>query len=870
MRPLTKTLITALIGTAWIAPAAYALDVPQVHQGTLTNDDDRLPDNSPADIYTVNASEGDVIKVSLTSDEYDTYVLVGSDHLPRQLENDDLAQGITNSELTFIAPADGEYRIVATCYDPDARGNYTLTISEGDAADVVQSDLEGGGDQGGPQTYQGTLTDDDERLDDNSPADLYTFTANEGDEIVIDLRSTQVDTYLAVGGDALDQPLSNDDATEGSTNSQITFTAPATGEYIAIASCYDPEARGDYELVITGALGGDGAPPAAVSRLPEQGLGAGLPITLGENGFSQTGELTGNDARLINDSPYDVYAVHLDAGQTIAVDLHSTDLDPYLIVTSDLLDEELVNDDYNDSRSHSRVSFTAPQAGVYNIVVNCYAADGRGQYELSLSEALTYTGELAQGDEQLNSDEYIDWYEIECASGEMLLLELNGVGFDTYLILHDPSGNAEENDDAGSTLVSRITTNIFQPGTYRIGVTSYESGETGSYNLSISTTVGYIPAPIQGGTFNAEFDGSEASLEGNGFVDAYSFHAEAGTTVIITMSSDDVDTFLKIKGPGKINELNDDYNAENTNSQMAFRVSETGTYYLTATTFQDNQQGNYQINLQLDASKYDAGEWAVQEAGTIYGVFVGIADYPGDGDLPYCDEDARNIARVFNEHMGMSMDNAIVLTDDLATSEVVAQAVRDLAAKAGPNDMFVFFYSGHGDQEIRSAPDFADPDGLNETLSLYDSSLSDDAFADILDSSNAGTTLVVIDACFSGGFAKDVVSSPGRIGIFSSEGDCLSMVAGKYEAGGYLSLFFTQAFDMHTKRIDLNGDDMMTVHELTYYLQVRFDEIVRSDRQSQPSRLYPSGAIDPGGNLGYQRIVSDRDGVSPHLILTDW
>jgi len=862
MKPLTRNLIAAIVGAAWIAPAAYA----EVHEGSLTDDDDRLTDNSPADIYSIEASEGDVIKASLSSDDFDTYLIVASDALDEQLENDDIAEGNTNSELTFVAPADGEYEIVATCYDPEARGDYTLDISEGDAGDVDEIEEGGEDNAGGDQVHRGTLTDDDERLDDDSPADVYTIQASQGDAIVIDLTSTDYDTYLAVISDAFDEPMTNDDVAEGNTNSQITFTAPADGEYNVVASCYDPEARGDYTLTIGGGEASNNAP----SRVPAEGfeLGNALPLM---SGTSATGTLNEDDVRLDNDSPYDVYAVQLAAGQSVSVDLRSSDLDPYLIVTSDLLDSALENDDYNNARNHSRVSFTAPEAGTYHIIVNCYASDDSGAYELSLGESTVHSGTLAQGDEQLNSGEFIDWYEIECESGEMLLLELNGSGFDTYLILEDPSGNAEENDDAGSTLVSRINSNVFEPGTYRVGVTSYEPDEVGSYDLSIDTTVGYTPVAIEGGVTEAEFDGSEAILEGNGYVDAYSFFAEAGSTVIITMSSDDVDTFLKIKGPGKINELNDDYNADNTNSQMAFRVSETGTYYLSATTFRSDEAGSYKIDLQLDASKYDAGEWAVQDGGTIYGVFVGIADYPGDGgDLPYCDQDAENVARVFNEHMGMSMDNAIVLTDDMATSDGVAQAVQDIASQAGPNDMFVFFYSGHGDQETRSEPDFADPDGLNETLSLYDNALTDDAFADILSNSKAGTTMVVVDSCFSGGFAKDVVSSPGRIGIFSSEGDCLSMVAGKYEAGGYLSLFFTQAFDKDSESIDLNGDDMMTVHELTYYLQVRFDEVVNSERRSQPSRLYPSGAIDPGGNLGYQRIVSDRDGVSPHLILTDW
>ncbi|NIR99882.1 MAG: hypothetical protein GWN99_02225, partial [Gemmatimonadetes bacterium] len=52
---------------------------------------------------------------------------------------------------------------------------------------------------------------------------------------------------------------------------------------------------------------------------------------------------------------------------------------------------------------------------------------------------------------------------------------------------------------------------------------------------------------------------------------------------------------------------------------------------------------------------------------------------------------------------------------------------------------------------------------------------------------------VVLDACFSGGFAKDVISAPGRMGLFSSEEDVTSSVAAKFRAGGYLAVFLADA-----------------------------------------------------------------------------
>ncbi|MEM9415436.1 MAG: pre-peptidase C-terminal domain-containing protein [Planctomycetota bacterium] len=737
--------------------------------------------------------------------------------------------------------------------------------------------------QAEPIVETGTLTDTDDKLADESPFDMYTFEASAGDQIVIEMVSTEVDSYLALDSDTMDEVVENDDAEEGNTNSRIEHTATEDGEFTVIATCYDPADRGAYTVTIT-------VTPAA-GNVDENDDEVDSDTT--DDQDNEAPRIEGTELVLDNSEPrvaagtisdddpvreeddrhYDAYTFVAEAGERVAIDLRSNDVDPYLVVMGPGLDEPEVNDDYNNARNHSRIEFVAPEAGEYTVHATTYDKDDRGDYTLSFGGSTSVSGELTRTDPTLPNGEHIDWYDVTCEEGQLLMLQVDGQGFDTYLILEDPMGSWEENDDHGDTLTSRIESNIFQPGEYRVGVTSYEGGETGSYTLSASTAPGYLATPVAGsGVIEGEFDGSEASLNGNGYVDAYAFEAEVGNTVILTLESDEVDTVLKIKGPGQLVEMNDDYNSDNTNSQMAFRVSEAGTYYVSATTFRSGEKGGYALDINLDANKYDAGEWAVNEGGQVYGVFVGINDYPeGGSDLPYCDADATRTARAFRQHFGMDRDHSVVLTNSDATVDEIKQAIADIGAQAGPDDMFVFFYSGHGDQVARTAgTDIADPDGNDETLSVYDGDISDDEFAQMLDGINAGTTLVVVDACFSGGFAKDIVTKPGRIGIFSSEGDCLSMVAEKYQAGGYLSLFFTDAFNKDKDTADINGDRMLTAHELTFYLQQRFDEIVRSGQRGRTSRLYPSGAIDPGSNLGYQRILSDRDGVSPHIILLDW
>jgi hypothetical protein len=207
----------------------------------------------------------------------------------------------------------------------------------------------------------------------------------------------------------------------------------------------------------------------------------------------------------------------------------------------------------------------------------------------------------------------------------------------------------------------------------------------------------------------------------------------------------------------------------------------------------------------------------------------------------------------------MRRDDAIVLTDNDATVGNLHSAVRELSGRMGPNDMFVLFYSGHGDRLPRAGGYHAtDPDALDETIELYDGPLTDDEMNSMFENVGAGTSLLVLDACFSGGFAKDVISAPGRMGLFSSEEDVTSSVAGKFRAGGYLSVFIADA--VGDGLADADADGGVSAIELSQYLHERYRADVKS---SEPGDYVRTG----GPQLGYQHLVVDRGSVGPYHVL---
>ena len=119
--------------------------------------------------------------------------------------------------------------------------------------------------------------------------------------------------------------------------------------------------------------------------------------------------------------------------------------------------------------------------------VGVFAAATGPAGNASGSGTQTYSDRLEAGDDRL-AGQYLDTYSVQGTSGERLVADLFSTAFDTYLLLVSPSGEVTDNDDhEGSTNRSRIETVLDESGEWTVVVTSYSAGETGAYQLSIST-----------------------------------------------------------------------------------------------------------------------------------------------------------------------------------------------------------------------------------------------------------------------------------------------------------------------------------------------------------------------------------------------
>jgi len=100
------------------------------------------------------------------------------------------------------------------------------------------------------QTHEGRLEEGDEVLTrDSCLGDAYTFEARDGEQITLEMSSSDVDSYLALYDADGHELAVNDDEQSRRRDSRIEIEAPSDGVFRVVASSFERE-TGDYTLRI--------------------------------------------------------------------------------------------------------------------------------------------------------------------------------------------------------------------------------------------------------------------------------------------------------------------------------------------------------------------------------------------------------------------------------------------------------------------------------------------------------------------------------------------------------------------------------------------------------------------------------------------
>ncbi|MFO0866693.1 MAG: PPC domain-containing protein [Gemmataceae bacterium] len=220
--------------------------------------------------------------------------------------------------------------------------------AENDAKDAIKL----------PATFEGKIADND-AVDPihNQPAKSHKLRLAAGKTYVIDMISSDFDTFLRLE-DAAGKQLAEDDDGGQETNAQLVFTPEKTSDFKVIATRFE-EGEGAYTL-----------------KIDELKYKVGKAQTIPKAGLSIDTKLDNTDAfdQLGGKQRFKLYSVKLDAGKTYTIDMTSGDFDSFLRLMDNRF-KLLESDDDGGGNLDSRITFRPRENGVYHIIATTLDGD---------------------------------------------------------------------------------------------------------------------------------------------------------------------------------------------------------------------------------------------------------------------------------------------------------------------------------------------------------------------------------------------------------------------------------------------------------------------------------------------------------------
>ncbi len=379
------------------------IGIGQQAQGVLSMGDARW-DNKPFQAYNFQCTAGQTFTMSLQS-SWDNYALV-FDPMGNVVARDDDSGGNLNARVTYTCATTGTYRLAVSVFSTSTTpGPYTMQVTGSGMAGAQMANPSGvvGTIQAGQQA-QGVLSNADARWD-NKPFQAYNFQCSAGQSFRMDILSDW-DNYALVF-DPMGNVVARDDDSGEGLNAQINYTCTVTGMYRLAVTMYSTSTNpGPYTMQVT-AMAGPSAPviqptqpvitqptqpvisqPTPGVTLPQPAVSgtiaaAGQVASIGYGQLMQ-GRLEQGDQTMNDGTFADVWTFQGNAGQTVTIDVMSDDFDAYAQLL-DAAGNRLAEDDDSGGNLNSRITFTLPSTGQYQIVVNNFGDSRRtGVYRLWL------------------------------------------------------------------------------------------------------------------------------------------------------------------------------------------------------------------------------------------------------------------------------------------------------------------------------------------------------------------------------------------------------------------------------------------------------------------------------------------------------
>ncbi len=263
------------------------------------------------------------------------------------------------------------------------------------------------------------------------------------------------------------------------------------------------------------------------------------------------------------------------------------------------------NDDVSRGDLSSRVEFTAPTTGRYEVRVRPYAESTLGSYGLRVAQldaAPTQTDTPATATELVFERQGLqltaagDTQSLELAPGHYILetRALTGQADTVVRVLRDSVVVGENDDVSPDDLASRVEFDVPTAGTYAIEVRPYAAETLGTYTLAARRQPLTNAQPSTGGTHVLALTGLALGTGGA----EHEVQVEAGRRYLLeTRVSGHTDTVMTLRQGDRVVAQNDDAAPDDLSSRIEFTAPTSGTYVIAIQPYAPATTGNYDLTV---------------------------------------------------------------------------------------------------------------------------------------------------------------------------------------------------------------------------------------------------------------------------------
>lgn len=336
------------------------------------------------------------------------------------------------------------------------------------------------------------------------------------------------------------------------------------------------------------------------------------------------------------------------------------------------------------------------------------------------------------------------------------------------------------------------------------------------------------------------YSGEILSARGND-TDYFAFTAIGSGTVTVTMTpeSQTLNAVLIARRASGKAIAKSNVSATDGSESVTFDVESGKTYYVQADGYK-RTQGQYSLeftgSVLSEPMISDPNDISDSVSGfeNIHAVLIGGSDYTRLNSLPEAAADVDLMAETLEGVFGVSSENITTLVGgrNEVNFATVKSAISWLDSNTGEKDLAIFYYSGHGSYGKSYLKDD------NETLILPDNNQITEAYLEkvLMGFDSSSTKMLILDSCYSGGFAGIANSVDNTVVIASSAYDQISW--GNMPAktvsksqGSVFTDWFTRALAENSNissALDINGDTKVSFSEAFTWTNKMVNDITGS------------------------------------------